>query len=142
MQDIWRLRISWGEELPTELVRRLFDWYNGLSTLEGIRLPRKFRSKNINTVREQRLRVFTDASSTGFEVVIYQCTYYIDDSVEVAFIVSKTRVAPLKQRTIPELELIGACEGVDLVKTVITEFNMNMRDVTFHTDSETVLKWI
>ena len=93
-------------------------------------------------MREQRLRVFTDASSTGFGVVIYQCTYYIDDSVEVSFVVSKTSVAPLKQRTIPELELKGACVDVDLVKTVVTELSMNMRDVTFHTDSETELKWI
>ena len=139
MQDIWRLPISWEEELPTELVQRLFEWYNGLSALEGIRLTRKLRSKNIDAVRGQ-LRVFTDASSTEFGVVIYQCTYYKDGSVEVAFVVSKTRVASLKQRTIPELELKGACEGVDFMKTVITELNMNIIDVTFHT--ETVLKWI
>ena len=39
MQDIWRIPISWEEELPTELVRRLFEWYKGLSTLEGVLLP-------------------------------------------------------------------------------------------------------
>ena len=71
MQELCRLQISWGEDLPTELARRLFDWYNGLSALEGIRLSRKLRSKNIIKVREQRLRVFTDASSTGFGVVIF-----------------------------------------------------------------------
>ena len=102
--------------------------------MEGIRLSRKLRSKNIITVRKQRVRVFTDASSTGLGVVIYQCTYYIDDSVEVTIVVPKTRVEPLKQRTIPELELKGACEGVDLVKTAVPELSMNMRDVTFHTD--------
>ena len=75
----------------------------------------------------------------GFGVVIYQYTYYNEESVEVPFVVSKTRVATLKQRTIPELELIGANESVDLVQTVVTEL---MRDVTFNTDSETVLKWI
>ena len=53
-----------------------------------------------------------------------------------------TTVAPLTQRTIPELELKGVCKEVDLVKTVLTKLNMKMRDVTFHTDSETVLKWI
>ena len=55
MQDIWRLQISWGEDLPTELARRLFDWYNGLPALEGIRHSKKLRSKNINAVSEQRL---------------------------------------------------------------------------------------
>ena len=106
MQDIWRLKIDWGEDLPKELVQ-LFDWYNGLSTVEGIRLSRGVRSKNIVSVREQWLRVFTNASSTGFGVAIYQCTYYNDDSVEVSFVVSKTHVATLKQRAIPELELKG-----------------------------------
>ena len=33
MQDVWRLDTSWGEDLPPELVARLFDWYNGLSEL-------------------------------------------------------------------------------------------------------------
>ena len=96
-----------------ELVKWLFDWYNGLATLEGIRLSRGLRSKHISKVREQRYLVFTGASSTGFGVVIYQCKYYNDESVEVSFAVSKTRVTPLKQRTIPELELEGACGGVD-----------------------------
>jgi len=74
MQDIWRLQISMGGNLPTELARRLFHLYNGSSVLEGIRISRKLRSKNINTVREQGLRLFTDASSTGSRVVIYQYT--------------------------------------------------------------------
>ena len=115
---------------------RLVQWFVSLGRNPPLK---KLRSKNIITVREQRLRIFTDASSIGFGVVIYQCTYYIDGSVEGSFVVSKTRVAPLKQQTIPEFELKGACEGVDLVKTVVTELNMNMRDVTLHTDSETVL---
>ena len=51
-------------------------------------------------------------------------------------------MAPLKQQTIPEFELKGACEGVDLVKNLVTKLNMNMRDVTFHTNSETVLEWL
>ena len=127
MQEIWKLDIDWGGDLPEEIVKQLFDWYDGLSTLEGIRLSRGLRSRNIAAVVKLQFRVFTDASSAGFGVVIYQCTKYSDGRVEISFVVSKTRVAPLKQRTIPELELKGACEEVELAKTVVTEIRTTQR---------------
>ena len=44
MQEIWKLDIDWGGDLPEETVKQLFDWYEGLSTLEGIRLSRSLRN--------------------------------------------------------------------------------------------------
>ena len=53
---------------------------------------------------------------------------------------AKTHVAPLKQRTIPHLELKGACEGVDLVTLIATELQLEKTKTTFHTDSQIVLQ--
>ena len=114
MQEIWKHDIEWGGDLPEEIVKRLFNWYDGLSTLEGIRFSRGLRSRNIAAVVKIKFRVFTNASSAGFGVVIYQFTKYSDERVEVSFVVSKTRGSPLKQPTIPKLELKGAYEGVEL----------------------------
>ena len=55
---------------------------------------------------------------------------------------AKTHFAPLKQRTIPQLELKGACEGVDLATLIATELHLDKAKTTFHTDSQTVLQWI
>ena len=55
---------------------------------------------------------------------------------------AKTHFAPLKQRTIPQLELKGACEGVDLATLIATELHLDKTKTTFHTDSQTVLQWI
>ena len=51
-------------------------------------------------------------------------------------------VAPVKKHTIPQLEFKGAIDGLDLAQRVTTDLDLNMADVVFHTDSETVLKWI
>ena len=73
--------------MPVEIVKQLFDWYVGLSTLDGIRLSRGLRSRNIAAVVKLQFRVFSDASSAGFGIVIYQCTKYSDGRVEVSFVV-------------------------------------------------------
>ena len=56
---------------------------------------------------DTQLHVFTDASELGFSAVAYLRFVYADDGVEVAFLMTKTHVAPVKKRTIPELELRG-----------------------------------
>ena len=58
---------------------------------------------------------------------------------------AKTHVAPLKQRTIQQLELKGACEGVDLATLIATELYLDKtktKTTVWNTDSQTVLQWI
>lgn len=65
--------------------------------------------------------MFTDASDLGFGAVAYLRFVYADNGVEVAFLMAKTYVASVKKRTTRELELKGACEGVDLAIVVADE---------------------
>ena len=53
---------------------------------------------------------------------------------------AKTHIAPLKRRTFPQLELKGACEGVDLATLITTELYLEKTKTAFHTDSQTVLQ--
>ena len=60
----------------------------------------------------------------------------------VSIVVSKARVVPIKFVTIPRLELQGAVAGFRLAKSTCEELNLSLEDVTYWTDSTTVLKWI
>ena len=89
------------------MTERLRDWCHNLKHLENLRIPRCYRQRHVQPI-DQQLHVFTDDSQLGFGAVAYLRLDYSDAEVEVAFIMAKTHVAQVRQRTIPQLELKGA----------------------------------
>ncbi|XP_045541422.1 uncharacterized protein LOC123722904 [Papilio machaon] len=61
-----------------------------------------------NTHRRFELHGFSDASAAAYAAVVYGRVVQSDDEVKVSLIMSKTKVAPLKQVTLPRLELCAA----------------------------------
>ncbi|XP_045036474.1 uncharacterized protein LOC116932504 [Daphnia magna] len=143
LQDIWtyETRIGWDDLLPEELRERFLHWYEHLENFETLSVPLCYRF-NGGSCKQQWLHVFTDASSKDFGAVAYFRSVYEDHSIDVSFVMSKTHVTPFKGLTIPRLELQAAAEGLNIALTVCRELGMDLQDVTFHTDSQTVLRWI
>ena len=65
-----------------------------------------------------QLHGFSDASKRAYGAVVYIRSVYEDGHIDVRLISSKTKVAPIKQQSIPRLELLGATILVRLVNTV------------------------
>ena len=90
-----------------------------------------------------QLHVFTDASISAFAAVIYaRPSHTASKSATLTFVLGKSRVAPLKQLSLPKLELEAALLGVRLLQVVRRAFDRNFPFVTFWTDSCVVLDWI
>jgi hypothetical protein len=51
---------------------------------------------------------FSDASEAAFAAVVYLRITSMDGSTDTNIVCSKSRVSPVKQLTIPKLELCGA----------------------------------
>ena len=86
-----------------------------------------------------QLYVLADASTKAYGAVVY-----IQQGSETAFVIAKTRVAPLKQLTLPRLELMAALVATRLAKFVVKSFNEHFDGISiqFWSDSEIVLYWL
>ena len=110
----------------------------GLSELE---LPRCFC---VDTCPEAsiQLHVFANASEMGFGAVCYARYSLPDGAIKVSFVMGRNCVAPLKQLSIPRLELQAAVLAVRLYCVVKQELTVNIKDAIFWSDSKTALQYI
>lgn len=65
-----------------------------------------------------------------------------NSALHCAFVMGKSRVAPLKSVTIPRMELIATTMASRMDVLWRTELQMDLVDSVFWTDSESVLKYI
>ncbi|XP_057369624.1 uncharacterized protein LOC130690719 [Daphnia carinata] len=140
IQEVWRAKLDWDEELPEPLKCPFQEWCQSLSNLASITVPRCLVNEERPTT--QQVHIFADASQLGFGAVAYARTTYASERIDVSFIIAKTHVAPLKQLSIPRLELQGAVEALHLAILICHEMNLDLSQITFHVDSQTVLRWI
>jgi hypothetical protein len=140
LQQAWLEALDWDDELPDKLKKEWENWFNELHLLQEIKIPRCL--KNSNLVTSVTLHSFSDASEKAYAAVVYARHEFEDKSVTTQLIASNTRLSPLKARSIPRLELMGALIGVRLTKKVYTALEIPVKDATFWVDSMNVLHWI
>ena len=139
LQNTWRSKIGWDDEIPHSIYESWQLWLNKLKSVTEVKIPRYYGCAENDEVE---LHTFVDASEEAFAAVSYLRICRKDD-FETRLVWSKTRVAPLKKLTIPRLELQAAVLGCRLATTIIKELrNQPISRKVFWTDSRTVLTWI
>ena len=121
----------------------LSQWSNLIQEFERlseISVPRCYVLLDQKIVSQQ-LHGFCDASRRAYAAVIYLRTEYQNGHIGICVVCSKTRVAPLKEQTIPRLELLGATILSRLLSSVRKESYFDCAMYCW-TDSITVLCWL
>ncbi|GFT59254.1 integrase catalytic domain-containing protein [Trichonephila clavipes] len=88
------------------------------------------------------LHAFSDASEKAYGSSIYLKSISALGEVKVCLVTSKSRVSPLKQISIPRLELCGAVLAAKLMMKVKEALNLQITAVHFWSDSTIVISWI
>ena len=86
--------------------------------------------------------MFADASEDTMCAVAYLRSQPKEYSADLAFVIGKCRVAPMRHLSIPQLELQAAVMAVRLKEQIVKEHEMRINSCSFWSDSTTVLQWI
>ena len=132
MQETWKHQLDWDSILPGTIQEQWETIAKGLKGLSQISFPRE-------TCHEGKiydLHVFCDASPKAYGAVAY-----VTDGVQVPqIIMAKAKVAPVKTKTLPQLELTALYVGVKLQQYVRdTMIKIQFKEVLLWSDSEVAL---
>lgn len=140
IQKLWLAGMEWDEELPSPLLEEWLCYREELTHLIRFRLPRWTHHRSNAVVAE--LHGFSDASNAAFAAVVYLRVVDAEGMIHVSLVTGKTRVAPIKQVSIPRLELCGAVLLGKLLVEVSDVLGVSKSNIHAWTDSEVVLAWL
>ncbi|KAL0861187.1 hypothetical protein ABMA27_009669 [Loxostege sticticalis] len=140
LQKSWCRKLTWDEELPTDLAKQFKKWLEHAYLINDCVIPRRFSSLPINE-SEVSLHVFCDASKEAYSACIFLRIQH-REHVDVSLVIAKSRVTPVNEITMPRLELIAATLGTRLSMTAIESLGLSNCATYYWTDSSVVLTWI
>ena len=112
LQALTRDLADWDDPVPDNLLPQWQKWRTEIIELRHLHVDRCLKPAQFGYLTNVELHHFSDASSLGYG----QCSYIrsTDDNgkVHVAFLMGKSKVAPLREVTIPRLELTAAVVSV------------------------------
>ena len=128
MQGLWSLKISWDQTLTDELRQQWDSLNNELKLTSRTEIPRV-------TIIDQEadLHIFSDASNKA-----YGACAYLSCNGQGNLIMGKAKVAPLKNLTIPKLELTAVLLAARLTKFIHDAYKgiINIRNTHLWCDSQ------
>ncbi|XP_059045010.1 uncharacterized protein LOC131840832 [Achroia grisella] len=140
IQKLWLAGLGWDEEVPSDLLDKWISFREELPKLNQVKLPRWMHATYDTTDIE--IHGYCDASNDAYGAVVYSRIKDKFGEVHVNLIGARTKVAPIKQISIPRLELCGAVLLAKLLSEVSSVMNVSKVQLRAWTDSTIVLAWL
>ena len=103
----------------------------------SVSIPRQYLPRGNAAKQPSKLHIFADASIIAYGAIAF---IYVDGNT--SFLMAKARVAPLKQLTLPKLELMAALTAARPSNFITDAVKSNSFSINLWTDSQIVLYWI
>ncbi|GFX95577.1 integrase catalytic domain-containing protein [Trichonephila clavipes] len=137
IQELWKIKLDWSEQLPPDAMEEWMNFYQKLAKVNNFKIPRCILLPA--TIRIE-IHGFSDASERAYAAVVYIKCFNESGQSQTRLLCSKSRVAPLKTLTI--LELSAALLLSRLVKKVVPILQLSIHKIWMWTDSTIALAWI
>ena len=142
-QDLWKLSVDWDDPIPDELQLAFSTWITDLQLIKSWVIPRRYFDIPWREASQLQLHAFGDASERAYGACVYLRVSKPDRSFSSTLVISKVKVAPLKNLTIPRLELMGSLLCARLLVFVRKALKLSEDTVyVCWTDSMVALSWI
>ncbi|CAG2254433.1 unnamed protein product [Mytilus edulis] len=142
VQHLCKEKFGWDEQIPQEYHDKWKSWVKNLPCLENLSVNRCFLPRDVQHVKNVQLHIFSDGSELGYGACAYLRVVDENDRTTCSLMMGKARLAPIKQVSIPRLELSGAVTACRLYEILSDELELKINKVTFWTDSTIVLGYI
>ncbi|RLU15991.1 hypothetical protein DMN91_011749 [Ooceraea biroi] len=139
LQKLWKLHLTWDDSIPSELAAEWIQIYEELPLINQLVFPRQICVADPVNIQ---LHGFADASEAAYGACIFFRSVDASGTHSVKLVCFKTRVAPLKQISLPKLELCAAVLLARLYSVVHKAFKLKFDKIVLWSDSTIVLQWI
>ena len=140
MEELWQLGLGWDNQVSPEVKRKWIVLFEEIIALNNVKFERYLTLPN--ATGDPSLVVFCDTSRLAFGACAYMKWKLDNGQFGTRFVAAKARVAPLKELTIPRLELQAAVLASRLGKFILQESRFNFERVRYLSDSRVALTWI
>ncbi|XP_046615426.1 uncharacterized protein LOC124302902 [Neodiprion virginianus] len=139
LQQLWKLKIGWDESLLNDLHEAWKRYHTHLTAIKEISIPRAGVCQEPTNIE---LHGFCDASEAAYGACIYIRSCSQGNQYTTRLLCAKSRVAPLKNVSLPRLELCGAVLLARLAQKITQAFTLQIDTKYYWSDSKIALSWI
>ena len=142
IKNVCRQKLQWDDKISKVDENEWKTWLNSLLHLENVAVKRCFKPHDFGSIQSSQLHMFADGSELGYGACAYLKLADQQGNISCSLVIGKARLAPIKQLSIPRLELFGAVLACRLYRFLTNELEITIDQVTFWTDSMIVLGYI
>ena len=142
-KELCHSKLDWDQPITGELLVKWNSLIEDLRVSQPIRVYRCYLNGMGQPVKLFQLCGFCDASTGAYAAVVY-LVLKTDTSCVTRFVCSKTRVSPMREQTIPRLELLSALLLARLIVSVTKslESEIKLEMPVCYSDSKVALHWV
>ena len=140
VQKMWEKTLEWNQPVNDEIRSELSQWVAEAKEFERFSFPRQY-GRSGREPSGYRLHVFGDASKKAYACAAYVEAQYSGSESAFSLLMSKSRLAPRDQVSLPRLELLAALIAVRLKEFLFQQMRIKFDSVRFYTDSMIAYHW-
>ncbi|XP_018407682.1 PREDICTED: uncharacterized protein LOC108783580 [Cyphomyrmex costatus] len=139
IQQLWELKVDWDESLPSDIQTQWARYEAELPMLNQLQVMRRVVHSDHT---ELELCGFADASEKAYGACVYVRSKISQETYKASLLCAKSRVAPLKNLSLPRLELCAALLLAQLMHKILESVSIVFTHVYYWSDSTIILSWI